>query len=392
MPNFTGQLNSNAIFAALFNMIISQQTFADNFGKHQHLVDKGRVDGTLYGDTKLYHAVDVLKTNPWGGDAEATNLLALDRPPAPKTQAIELNVFRQIRLTVDDYLTKQAWSEEYAFSEFTAVMIAQMEETRKVYEGTLYNAFIGTNETSVGRQKISFDVTNAVSGLSGIEKDIKEATFIAKELADLITDMSDYNRDFNDYQYMRSYDYDQIQVVWNQDWVNKIRKVDTPAIFHKEDLIDKFADNVINARYFGVLITSSNISSYSDSTPAPGKPIDADDGAYTPGSNHANGLIRSAIELEWTAGGTTYHVFPGDELPSGTTIGSGKTFEPGEVYIEDGSVICKILVKFPPMMSAFSVGTSFFNARSLTENKYITFGHNTLEHFSNYPFVTIRKV
>ena len=392
MPNFTGQLNSHAIFAALFNMIISQQTFADNFGKHQRLVDKGRVDGTLYGDTKLYHAVDVLKTNPWGGDAEANNLLALDRPPAPKTQAIELNIFRQIRLTVDDYLSKQAWFDQYAFSDFTAVMIAQMEETRKVYEGTLYNAFIGTNETSVGRQSISFDVSTAVTGLSGIEKDIKEATFIAKELADLITDMSDYNRDFNDYQYMRSYDYDQIQVVWNQDWVNKIRKVDTPALFHKEDLIDKFADNVINARYFGILITSSNISTYSDSTPAPGKPIDADDGAYTPGSNHANGLIRSAIELEWDVGGTTYHVFPGDELPSGTTIGTNKTFAPGEVYLEDSSVICKILVKFPPMMSAFSVGTSFFNARSLTENKYITFGHNKLEHFSNYPFVTIRKI
>ena len=392
MPNFLGSLNSNAIFAALFNMIISQQTFADNFTKHQNLVDKGRVDGTLYGDTKLYTSVDVLKTNPWGGDAEATNLLALDRPPAPKTQGITLDVFRQIRLTVDNYLTKQAWAAEYSFSEFTAVIIAQMEETKRVYDGTLYNVFIGTDETSIGRQSITLDVSTAVSGLSGIEKDIKEATFLANSLANLLDDMGDYNRDFNDYQFLRSYSFDQIQIVWNQDFVNKIRKVDTPVIFHKENLFDKFAENVINGRYFGVLITSSNISTYSDSTPAAGKPIDADDGAYTPGSNHANGLIRSAIELEWEVGGTTYHVFPGDELPSGTTNGTNKTFAPGQVYIEDRSVICKILVKWPPMMSAFVVGTSFFNPRSLTETKYLTFGHNKLEHFSNYPMVTLRKV
>ena len=30
MPKFTGKLKSNAIFAALYNMIISQQVFADN--------------------------------------------------------------------------------------------------------------------------------------------------------------------------------------------------------------------------------------------------------------------------------------------------------------------------------------------------------------------------
>ena len=392
MPNFSGQLNSNAIFAALFNMIISQQVFADNFGKHQTLVDKGRVDGGLYGDTKTFTSVDVLKTNPWAGDAEATNLLALDRPPAPKTQAIVLDVFRQIRLTVDDYLSKQAWASEYSFSEFTGAVVAQMSETKKVYEGTLYNVFLGTNVAAQGRQNVSIDITTATTGLTGMEKNVVEATTIAKDLANLMYDMGDYSRDFNDNQFLRSYAEDQIEIVWNVDWVNKIRKVDTPTIFHKDDLIKKFADNAINGRYFGILITASNISTYSDSTPAPGKPIDADDGAYTPGSNHANGLVRSAVEKEWTVGGTTYHVFPGDELPSGTTVGTNKSFAPGEVYLEDRSIICKLVVKWPALMSAFSVGTSFFNPRSLTENKYLTFGHNKLEHYYNYPFVTVKAI
>ena len=55
MPKFTGQLNVNSVFSAIFNMIISQTVFADNIkGTASSLVDRARVDGTLYGDTKLY--------------------------------------------------------------------------------------------------------------------------------------------------------------------------------------------------------------------------------------------------------------------------------------------------------------------------------------------------
>ena len=55
-------LTANEIFETLANMIISQQVFADNISKHQTLVDKARVDGGLFGDTKLYYATDVLKS------------------------------------------------------------------------------------------------------------------------------------------------------------------------------------------------------------------------------------------------------------------------------------------------------------------------------------------
>ena len=53
-------LTANEIYDTLANMIISQEVFADNIGKNQTLVDKARVDGSLYGDTKLYYSTDVL--------------------------------------------------------------------------------------------------------------------------------------------------------------------------------------------------------------------------------------------------------------------------------------------------------------------------------------------
>ena len=385
-------LTPNLIYNSLANMIISQEVFADNLGKHQTLVDKARVDGGLYGDTKLYYATDVLKSHDWLNDSEASNLLALARPEDPEVQAIKLDKFRQIRLTIDNYLTKQGFADEGAFAQFNGVMLGWMRETKRVYEGTLYNAFIGTLETSVGSQMQSIDLTTALSGLSGVEKDKKEAMTIAQSLADLMVEMGDYSREFNDYANLRSYADESIKVVWNSNFINKIRKVDLPTIFHKEGLVDKMEEEVLPAKYFGVVITASNKSTYAASTPAAGKPIDSDDNTYVPGSNHANGCIRSMVEKDVTVGGVDYHVFPGDEIPSGSTIVASGTFELGEVYIEQADIICKVLVKLPPIMSAFEVGTTFFNPRSLTENHYLTWGYNTLQHLKNYPFITVKAI
>ena len=78
---YAGKLNANEIFASVFNMIISQQVFADNIkDTKSSLVDAARVDGSMYGDTKLYYATDVLRSYALCGDAEASNLLATDRP------------------------------------------------------------------------------------------------------------------------------------------------------------------------------------------------------------------------------------------------------------------------------------------------------------------------
>jgi hypothetical protein len=90
---FTGQLNANEVLASLYNMIISQHFYADNIaGTFGSIMEESRVDGSLYGDTKLFYAQDVMHSKPWGMDAEATSLLATHRPGETKTQAISLSV------------------------------------------------------------------------------------------------------------------------------------------------------------------------------------------------------------------------------------------------------------------------------------------------------------
>lgn len=392
MALFSGSLRSNEIFSALYNMIISQEVFADNIaGTNSSLVDKARVDGGLYGDQKLFYATDVLKSVAWGNDAEAADLLDLHRPAAPAIQAIVLDQFRQISLTVDNYLSKRAWGTPDAFSQFNSVMLGWIRDTKRVYDASTYNVYIGTAVGTSTRQSITIPVATVVGSTTGVEAAQLEALAVAESIANLIVDLKDFSRDFNDYGNLRSYADESIKLVLSSKHANKLKKVDMPTIFHKEGLVDKFEMEVLPSRYFGTVIVAGNIVSISAASPTTGKPIDSDDDTYVPGTNHANGTLRSMVEKDVKVGNTDFHVFPGDEIPAGATVGAGKQFVLGEVYIEDATVIGKVMIKLPPFMSAFEVGTSFYNPKSLTENHYLTWGHNTVEYLKNYPMIKLIK-
>lgn len=391
----TYSLNANEVYASLFNMIIAEQVFSQNINgkRNRKLVDAAKAEVGLYGDSKNYWSTDVLKSRPFLGDAEATNLLATDRGPAPKGQRIVINVFRQIGpLTTDQYLSKRAWMSEDSHSQFISVMKGWLSVTKQVYDETTYNAFIGTNVSGADINTVSIDLTTALSGLTGVEKARMQALTIASEMADLFDDLGDVSRKFNVYKFLRSYSEDEIKVVWNKKYINRITKIDLPTVYNKDGVMEKFDEYSLPSRYFGTVLTATNISTYSASTPTTGKPINSGTGAYTPGSNNANGTVRTLNEVDVTVGGTAYHLFAGDEIPSGATVKAGGDFALGSVYIEDSTVICKVMTKIPPYMSAFEVGTSFFNPRSLTENSYLTFGHNTIEQILDSAYVTVKEV
>ena len=375
--NYAGKLNANEIFASIFNMIISQQVFADNIkDTKSSLVDAARVDGSMYGDTKLYYATDVLRSYAWGGDAEAANLLALDRPEDPQCQAITLDVFRQIRLTVDNYLTKRAWSTEGAFSEFNSVMLGWIRDTKKVYDSTTYNVFIGTYETAEGKQAQAVTLPTVADDKEAENR--LQAQTIANKVADILVDLEDVSRDYNDYENLRSYSSDDFRYVWNSAYVNKINKLDVPTIFNKEGLIDKFAEYTLPARYFGDIVVK-------------GTAVTSDGTSY-------RSLIEQDVTLveNYTFKGKTIpagqkvHLFAGDLIPNKIALASASAVLVPS-YKENSNIILKIVHKDAvPYMSSFEAGTSFFNPRSLTENHYLTFGHNTITALHDKPFITLK--
>ena len=361
MANFTGTLNTNKIYAAIFNMIISQRVFGDNIkGTNARYMEEAREDGTLYGDTKLYYACDILKSRDWLNDAEAPKLLELERPQAPKCQAITLDVFRIIKVTLDNYLSKQAWSTEGAFSEFNSVVESMLSDTKRVYDSTLFNTFIGTHETTAGKQEVNITLPKAPAS-SATEQEVEaynrvSAQTIAKKMADIFDELEDPNRDYNDYGFMRSYDMSDFRVIWNSEYLNKITKLDLPNIFHK-DIYDGLISDKLPAKYFGTVNASTGTTQATNKT------------------------VRSLIETDYGS----VHVFPGELLPGNVAYQANTT------YTEDATIACKIYKKGAvPFMSAFTVATSFFNPQSLTDTRMLIFGHNTLEQLHNYPFITVK--
>lgn len=381
---YNGHLNANHIQSALFNMIIAQDIIGGSIHANYNLVDKAKEQAGLYGDTVLKIDTPVLTPVDWSQDsADAVNLLALDRPGAPKTQAITIDVFKQVRLTKDDYMSKQAFGTENAFAAYQSVLDSRLSKSKETYLNKTYNVFVGT---TAGQVTTSIDV-DADSQTLGQN--------VAYGLTMLVDDMKDYNTKYTANGFERAFSDADIHIIWNNKYINAVRKLDTPILYNPGVVNEVFKGDVLPAKYFGTVITSSNVSDFSAATPTTGKPIDSDTGAYTPGSNNANGTIRAAKDLYkpfGTAGATVY-IPAGAEIPANKTIGASSTdFLYGEVYIEQADIICKVYTKLPPVLEAFSVGTSFFNAKNLSTNMYLSFGHNTLVPLDSEAIVTVKAI
>lgn len=339
-------LTSNAVLKSLYNMAVVQTAFTPELDVDD-FVRKFRVDGNMYGDTKAYISADVLKSVAWTQDStDACNVLATHRPLLDE-QVIVMDKFRQIALTLDEITSKLAFTDEGSFAQVNAVLLSMLQGTKQVYDYSTLATFIGLEKSTVGKQS-----QTVAAGAT--------AQTIAQKVADVLVDMKRPNRDYNDWQNMRAYGSDKLMVVWNSDYVNKIKKLDLPTIFNA-DMVDIVKGDVLPACYFGTINTTQK-------------------------TGDAAGTIRFLEETTVGTGVNAKEYFPGDAVPNGTSVAANKS------YTVDPKVICKIIGKGGvPYMSGFEVSTSFHNARNLSTNYYLTFGHNSLAHLKDKAFVTISE-
>ena len=383
-------LNQNKITAALFNMIISQRIF-DNKVASTTLADKFRVDGTLFGDTKLYHSFDIGSPEDWLDDAEAEDLLKLNRNKSGKTQSITMGVYKIISVTVDQYLSKQAFMLEGTFAEYTSFLTGSLRKIKRVYDRSLINNKIGTLSPSTSRCDISIVTPK---GATIEETNRLEAQTIASRVRILKADLEDNNRDFNSLGYLRSYDPNEFIAIWNVNFSSKITKLDLPTIFHK-DINEKggFEEYELPSKWFGTPATSD--LTLPSSKPATVTHRIAVSGWYD--------VVNSA-EATLVSKPTKDAVFlwAGDEVPyvgqtytdsvRGVTVKVVSTKLPQEYcYVVDSTIAFMLVHKDSlPFMSGFETGTEFWNSRSLTTNHYLIFGHNNLEFIEEYPRIRVK--
>ena len=400
---FKGQLTPNKIVAGLYNAIIAHYTEANNIkSMASKLVNMFKMDGSVYGDKYLYTSLDINKT----GEFTGTDYNVLEPEPfeQPYTQAITIDTFRQTAVTISDYLTRSAWENEYSFSNFIGVLLTFLEDTKRVYECSLVNTYVGSTSTSLGKQTqiVTFEADSA-----GVEAEHRlNAQTIAKTVADVVVDLTNPSRDYNDIGFMRSYNPEDLVCIFPASKKNAITYLDEPTIFHKDGLFSNLENVVLPDNYF-LKTTSDPI------------PFIAVDGTTTP-------TIYAIKEMDCTytvlaggpSGSDTYtrvvHYFPGNHIAKevaiidnkgntrtaalasykldGATAAVSTEFAVGDFGVIDDTILVKILSKDSiKFMSGFSVGTSFWNPKSLSTNHYLTWSHSSLDYLKDKPFITLKK-
>ena len=400
-----GQLNTNKIFASLFNMVISLQVFTTGIEIASGGIYQSRkVDGTLFGDTKVYISTDALKSYEWdGSDTPGSyNLLTIKRPPAPVEQELVIDIFRQIPVTVDEYLTKQAFLDEGSFGSFNGVILAWLTTTKVVYEHTTYTADIlvsaQAKATSLGVIALGAPTTT----LLDLDKGVWKAQELYKQIEDAMKELEEPSRVYNDNSFLRTYKFDDFDIVVPLGVLSSVKKLDIPFLYGPDD---KPIFKEIHWKYFGAILATSATLAVSvtagafvvgdtyqitsagttDFTLVGASDSVADTvfiatgvGTGT-GTASSNRVVRALVEKDYTVDSVVTHCFPGDLLPPLATHVANEIYTATystRPSISSDLTILVIHKQDFPIMSAFTVGTSFFNARRLDMNHYLTFGHN----------------
>jgi len=350
---FVGALNTNEVFASLYNMIISLQVFdAGISGLENEIYSKRRVDGTMYGDTKLYVSTDMLKTYAWDGTDTpgGYNLLTLHRPPTPAEDAIIIDQYRQIPVTVDEYLTKKAFEGEGSFSQFNGVILSWLYMTKEMYEHTYFTSNLIVSALANAKSYATITLHTAPTNVAGYDAIKWRAQEMFRILADKLKELKEPSRSYNDLGFMRNYNADNFDIVVPLGVLSQVEVHDIPFLFNPDV---KVSIKEVHWKYFGA------INGTADSTAA------------------SNTTVRSLIETDY--GTPAVHVMPGDLLPNSTAYAKNTTYTATYTATPTWGADFPILLinkRDYPIMSAFTVGTSFFNARNLNTNHYLTFGHN----------------
>ena len=395
---FSGDLNTNEFYNGLYNMLRLAYVYADNLDALDgSLANKYRADGGMYHDKSVYTDMDILFSRVW--DANDTNVLAPEAIVKPVQEEIVVDQFRQIGLYSDEYLSKRAWQDASKYDEFRSVVQKQVSDTKRVFEQKLINTYVGTvSQPAKAGQKLNITIDLPTDANAEAQNRLQAQT-IAKKIGDIFTELKDPSRIFNYRGFMKAFNEEDFDVVWNADFYNKILFTDLPTIFHKDNLLKN--GKSLPSYYFGGI---------------PASTVTAADGTTVRSLKEYLILVDSNGEYTTTvAGASLTHVFPGDLLPKGTPISATRTGDKfatytsaafraagytetvscatrAAAYTTDEKIICKIIHKNGiKYLSSFETGTEFWNPKNLTTNRYLTWAYAEPANLLGYPLIVVKS-
>ena len=371
-PAFNGSLNSNEIYNALFNIRILFQKLAPQTIKRDEVVSLIEKAVGMYGDSGVVQGMDIQGTYDFGMDAEAPNLLAINRNKSQKIERYVINQWRQTDVTNDAYISKRAFLDEGTFALFNGYIVGTLSKAMDAFESGMVKASLGTYTSPVAACTIEVEMP-AADGTEATER--IRAAKIKKAILDLKADMADNQRKYNGYGFYASYDWDEFTAVFNTKYSNEINALALYSTFNPEFIREATSGRLWTPKWFGNVYTSGNTTNALNNTTS-----------YSLIDCNSDGSTNFPLTSTQITNGV-YRIFPGDLLPNGFTYGAN------EAYRKDDSVIAKIFApEYVYYMTGYQQGESFYNPRSATTNHYLRKGFSDVQVSKFRPFITLKEV
>ena len=148
------------------------------------------------------------------------------------------------------------------YGAFISVVTSWLRNSMAILNTTLINAYIGTTMTTADRAEIKVELPD-VSSIADISEKRQAESYVAEligaSIANVMVELKDVLREFNDYNFLRTYQPEDFILVWNKKWINRIKHISLPKIFHDYDVLKDhmLESDILNDRYFGTVVSTA---------------------------------------------------------------------------------------------------------------------------------------
>lgn len=368
-PAFTGQLNSNEIYNALFNIRILFQKIVPQSVRRDEIVSLLDKSTGMYGDTGILQGMDIQGTYEFGMDAEAPKLLAINRNKTQKVEKYTIANWRQTDVTNDAYISKRAFLDEGTFAMFNGYLVQTLSKAMDAFESGWVKTGIGTYSNADLEIEVEMPAADGTEATARIR-----AAKLREAILNLKDDMADNQRKYNSYGFYSSYDWNDFTPVFNSKYINEINALALYSTFNPEFIREASGERRWTPKWFGNVINQSGNAPASNST------------VYSLIEINSDGTDNFPLTAQQITAGT-YRLFPGDLLPSNFA------YAENTAYSVDAMVIGKIFApEYVYYMTGYEQGESFYNPRSATTNHYLRKGYSPVQVSGFRPFITLKEV
>lgn len=248
------QLNQNEFLPNLLNLVVMTRINNSVNGKRiNDLLASVFVDPIEYGDGELLISVDTLNASDY---SETSSLLKATKPTINE-QYLSTTDKKFVAVTLNRYLMKGAFANEYSLADCLAVIESMLEKTKDIYcyKKTVKALEDWTPTDNAGSpvnadtQKITIDLiqTTGMTGNTLVETEKANALKVYTTIRNIALNIQAPSRNYNELQFEEMYNADQLNMYINSKFDTQINTYAYASLLNSEKLnnIEQYKKSII---------------------------------------------------------------------------------------------------------------------------------------------------